>query len=143
MIDAERAELVRLRNEGAVPDDVLRGVIEALDVEETVLTIGRIRSVVERDVVLEAPTESVGCDHLRSATVIPQPRTPSGCEECLAQGTTWVHLRLCMTCGHVGCCNSSRYKHADAHFADTGHPVMRSFEPGEAWRWCYLDELLG
>jgi Na+/H+ antiporter len=143
MIDAERAELIRLRDEGAVPDDVLRGVIEALDVEETVLAIGRVRSVVERDTVLLPPGEQVGCEHLRSASVTPQPTTPSGCEECLAQGTTWVHLRLCMECGHVGCCNSSQYKHADGHYADTGHPVMRSFEPGEAWRWCYVDEELG
>ena len=54
-----------------------------------------------------------------------------------------MHLRLCLACGNVGCCDSSVGKHADRHFADTGHPVMRSFEPGEAWRWCYLDDLLG
>jgi monovalent cation/hydrogen antiporter len=143
MIDAERTELIRLRDDGAVPDDVLREVTEALDVEETVLAIGRARSMVERDTDLLLPGDVVGCDHLRDATVTPPPRTPSGCEECLAQGTTWVHLRLCMTCGHVGCCNSSQYKHADGHYGDTGHPVMRSFEPGEAWRWCYVDEEVG
>jgi CPA1 family monovalent cation:H+ antiporter len=143
MIAAERSELIRLRDEGSVPDDVLRGVIEALDVEETVLAIGRVRSVVERETVLVPPATATGCEHLREATVTPQPGTPAGCEECLAQGTTWVHLRLCMTCGHVGCCNSSVYKHADGHYGETGHPVMRSFEPGEAWRWCYVDAEIG
>ena len=61
----------------------------------------------------------------------------------MREGTTPVHLRMCLTCGNVGCCDSSVGKHADRHFAETGHPVMRSFEPGEAWRWCYVDELLG
>lgn len=66
--------------------------------------------------------------------------TPEGCQECLAEGNQiWVHLRLCLTCGHVGCCDSSPHKHATAHFHGTDHPVMRSFEPGEDWRWCYLD----
>ena len=143
MISAERTELIRLRDEGAVPDDVLRGVIEALDVEETVLAIGRVRSVVERDTDLLPPGVVVGCEHLRAAIATRQPVTPSGCEECLEQGTAWVHLRLCLSCGHVGCCNSSQYKHADRHFGETGHPVMRSFEPGEAWRWCYVDEEVG
>ena len=66
-----------------------------------------------------------------------------GCEECLRDGTTWVHLRLCLQCGHVGCCDSSVGKHASAHFAELGHPVMRSIEPGEAWKWCFLDNRLG
>jgi hypothetical protein len=68
------------------------------------------------------------------------PRTPYGCEECLATGTPWLHLRLCLTCGHVGCCDSSPMKHARAHAFDIGHPVVRSFEPGENWRWCYADQ---
>jgi len=63
-----------------------------------------------------------------------------GCEECLAMGDTWVHLRTCLTCGHVGCCDSSRNKHATKHFRAEGHPVVRSAQPGEDWRWCYLDE---
>ncbi len=66
-----------------------------------------------------------------------------GCEQCLADGTRWVHLRLCLTCGRVGCCDSSPQKHATAHFHETEHPVMRSFESGEAWRWCFVDERLG
>lgn len=68
------------------------------------------------------------------------PRTPKGCEECLASGGRWVHLRLCRTCGHVGCCDSSPGKHATQHFHTTQHPVIRSFEPGESWSWCYLDK---
>ncbi len=83
------------------------------------------------------------CAHLDEYRMVPYPRTPSGCEECLRDGTEWVHLRLCLECGHVGCCDSSIGKHADGHFVETGHPVMRSFEPGEAWRWCYIDRETG
>lgn len=63
-----------------------------------------------------------------------------GCEDCLRLGMRWVHLRLCLECGHVGCCDSSPGKHASAHFRSSGHPVVASFEPGEAWAWCYADE---
>ncbi|MEO1365879.1 MAG: NAD-binding protein, partial [Acidobacteriota bacterium] len=66
--------------------------------------------------------------------------TSQGCEECLRLGDSWVHLRVCMTCGHVGCCDSSPNRHATAHFHETGHPVVRSLEPGETWGWCYIDE---
>ena len=62
------------------------------------------------------------------------------CGECVALGDTWVHLRLCTSCGHVGCCDSSRNKHASRHFETSGHPVIRSAEPGEGWYWCYVDE---
>lgn len=72
----------------------------------------------------------------------PNPASPDGCAECLANGTTWVHLRLCLTCGHVGCCDTGRWRHATAHHRETGHPIMRSFEPGEHWRWCFVDETL-
>ena len=65
-----------------------------------------------------------------------------GCEECLKMGDSWVHLRLCRTCGHVGCCNSSKNKHATKRFHATGHPVITSIEPGETWSWCYIDEVL-
>jgi uncharacterized UBP type Zn finger protein len=69
--------------------------------------------------------------------------TPSGngCKECLATGGHWVHLRLCLTCGHVGCCDSSPGRHATKHFHATHHPIIRSFEPGEDWAWCYVDEV--
>lgn len=79
------------------------------------------------------------CTHvaeLRDVT----PSTTEGCEDCLAAGGRWVHLRECLTCGHVGCCDSSPAKHASAHYRSTDHPVIQSFEPGEDWRWCYVDE---
>lgn len=65
-----------------------------------------------------------------------------GCEECLQSGERWVQLRMCLKCGHVGCCDSSKGKHATAHFHATGHPVMRSIEPGQSWKWCYVDEMM-
>jgi uncharacterized UBP type Zn finger protein len=63
------------------------------------------------------------------------------CEDCVKVGDTWVHLRLCLICGHVGCCDSSKNKHATKHFHSTTHPLIRSIEPGESWMWCYLDEI--
>jgi uncharacterized UBP type Zn finger protein len=80
------------------------------------------------------------CVHVREIHPV-SPRTPAGCEECLATGSSWVHLRLCLTCGHVGCCDSSPHRHATRHFHETEHPVIASFEPGERWGWCYVDEL--
>jgi uncharacterized UBP type Zn finger protein len=86
------------------------------------------------------------CEHLGAAADAdePQPRTPGRCEDCAKIGEdTWAHLRMCLTCGHVGCCDSSPHQHAFAHHHETGHPVMRSAEPGESWRWCYVDIRLG
>ena len=80
------------------------------------------------------------CTHLGTIKDV-TPKTPDGCEECLASGDDWVHLRLCMTCGHVGCCDDSKNKHATKHFRATKHPIVRSFEPGEDWYWCYVDEV--
>jgi uncharacterized UBP type Zn finger protein len=79
------------------------------------------------------------CTHLNQMREV----TPSadGCEDCLRTGDSWVHLRLCMICGHVGCCDQSKNKHATKHFHSTGHPIIRSFEPREDWGWCYVDEL--
>jgi uncharacterized UBP type Zn finger protein len=64
------------------------------------------------------------------------------CEDCRKAGDTWLHLRLCLTCGHVGCCDSSKNKHATKHFHSTQHPLIRSIEPGESWIWCYVDEIV-
>lgn len=91
-----------------------------------------------------APAPPSGCEHLAASLASPSPEPTSvGCAECLAAGeSTWAHLRMCLTCGHVGCCDSSVHQHATAHFRLTGHPVMRSIEPGEMWRWCYLDDEL-
>ena len=80
----------------------------------------------------------MACSHLKAAKPI-EPRA-AGCEECLKMGATWVHLRLCMQCGHVGCCDSSKNKHATKHFRATQHPVIRSLEPGEVWGYCYPDD---
>lgn len=79
------------------------------------------------------------CKHLKSAKDILS-NTPNGCEECLKIGDEWVHLRLCLTCGHVGCCDSSKNKHATKHFHKTKHPVIKSFEPNETWKYCYIDK---
>jgi len=68
------------------------------------------------------------------------PTQDKGCEECLKTGATWVHLRLCLICGKVSCCNQSKNKHATKHFMDTGHPVIKSFEKGEDWKYCYVDD---
>ncbi len=81
----------------------------------------------------------VSCGHLELVLDV-GPRT-QGCEECLRIGARWVHLRMCLTCGHVGCCDSSRHRHATAHFWASGHPIVRSSEPGETWRWCYVDDI--
>lgn len=83
---------------------------------------------------------ATNCKHLDQIRAV-KPRTPDGCEECLQTGDRWVHLRLCLTCGHVGCCDSSPNKHATRHFHATQHPVVQSFEPNEDWSWCYVDEV--
>jgi CPA1 family monovalent cation:H+ antiporter len=86
-------------------------------------------------------TASNTCSHLDMIRVV-TPTTVNGCEDCLREGTSWVHLRLCLSCGHVGCCDSSPRRHARAHWRSAGHPIAASFEPGEDWAWCYADELL-
>jgi hypothetical protein len=78
------------------------------------------------------------CEHMTGLQPVP-PRT-AGCEECLKSGMRWVHLRLCLSCGHVGCCDSSPGRHATRHFQQTGDAVMASYEPGERWAWCYVDQ---
>jgi len=80
------------------------------------------------------------CQHLGEVREV-APRTPNGCEECLKTGSRWVHLRLCQECGHVGCCDQSPGRHATKHFHQSRHAIMRSFEPGEDWSWCYVDEV--
>ena len=82
----------------------------------------------------------MSCTHLDTI----RPVTPSapGCEECLQMGSRWLHLRLCLACGHVGCCDSSPNKHASKHAVATEHPLVRSLEPGENWLWCYVDEVM-
>jgi uncharacterized UBP type Zn finger protein len=80
------------------------------------------------------------CSHLGEIKPV-TPRT-QGCEECLKSGDRWVHLRMCLSCGHVGCCDSSQNKHATRHFHEFRHPIVRSIELGEDWKWCYVDEMV-
>jgi uncharacterized UBP type Zn finger protein len=82
-----------------------------------------------------------GCDHLDQITVTQLPAAVDGCEDCLRLGTLWAHLRICLRCGHVGCCDGSPERHATAHANAQGHPMIRSLEPGEAWTWCYIDRI--
>jgi Zn-finger in ubiquitin-hydrolases and other protein len=83
---------------------------------------------------------AASCDHL-DAIVVGVAPSSNGCEDCLVAGTQWVHLRRCATCGHVGCCDSSPMRHATAHAGSSAHPLVQSYEPGEDWLWCYVDEL--
>jgi uncharacterized UBP type Zn finger protein len=79
------------------------------------------------------------CRHIDE--LVPVVARTQGCEECLKTGSQWVHLRLCLSCGHVGCCDSSPGHHATRHFHESGHPVIASYQPGERWAWCYVDEV--
>jgi len=83
--------------------------------------------------------QEAGCSHLGEIRQVKP--SGKGSKECLEMGDTWVHLRECLICGHVGCCDSSKNKHATKHFHQTTHPIVKSFEPGENWRWCYVDEV--
>jgi uncharacterized UBP type Zn finger protein len=81
------------------------------------------------------------CTHLDEIQITELPEAVDGCADCLAQGGVWLHLRICLACGHVGCCDDSPGKHASAHGRPPGHAIMRSLEPGEDWSWCFVDEL--
>ena len=84
---------------------------------------------------------AASCSHLESITILELPDPLLGCEECLKTGDRWHHLRMCLACGKVGCCNSSPNRHASRHFREVGHPLVRSAEPGESWAWCFADEV--
>jgi uncharacterized UBP type Zn finger protein len=81
------------------------------------------------------------CTHLDHVLVTELPESVDGCEDCLAMGGRWLHLRICLECGHVGCCDSSPNRHASAHARATEHPIIRSLEPGEDWSWCFVDQV--
>ncbi|MGH7196758.1 MAG: UBP-type zinc finger domain-containing protein [Candidatus Saccharimonadales bacterium] len=81
------------------------------------------------------------CTHIGLIKEGVKPKTPNGCEECLALGDTWVSLRMCLTCGHIGCCDSSKNKHATKHFKTVGHPIMRGYKTKHRFKWCYIDEM--
>lgn len=82
------------------------------------------------------------CPHLADLPTSVTPNVAGLCAQCVADGTTWVHLRVCLSCGNVSCCDSSPGQHATAHFVASAHPVMQSVQPGEDWRWCYIDEAI-
>ncbi len=83
----------------------------------------------------------VACSHLDHVVITELPAAVDGCVDCLAIGGVWMHLRICLECGNVGCCDDSPNRHASVHAADTSHPIIRSLEPGEDWSWCFIDEL--
>ena len=144
MLVAERQVVVDARDEGRADDEVLRGALAAIDLEESLLD--RTSDLGARDTERElVPGRRLvaACEHLADAPTVIRMLTPGVCGDCVREGTAWVHLRACLTCGNVGCCDSSERRHALAHFHDTAHAVMRSAEPGEAWRWCYVDEQIG
>ncbi|WP_435155120.1 Na+/H+ antiporter [Amycolatopsis sacchari] len=141
MLAAEREVLLTARDRGTVDDEVLRHVLDTLDIEESMLE-PHDEPTRATAADLRTPANTAGqCAHL--ADPGDAESTVEGCEDCLREGTTWVHLRLCLTCGHVACCDSSPRRHATRHYHETGHPVIRSYEPGEDWRWCYVDRLVG
>jgi uncharacterized UBP type Zn finger protein len=87
--------------------------------------------------------DAMTCSHVGALPASVAPESTAGCVDCLAEGErNWAHLRMCLSCGHVACCDSSPGKHATAHYKSSQHPVMRSFEPGEDWRWCYVDSAI-
>lgn len=169
VLQLERDEVLKIRSGGTVDHEVIEEVLNSLDVEESMLTAAGERA----DRVNEVPLVGAGqgedeCDHLLAAphadTVGFEPVRPNSaggndlpqsdvlksgvlqsgvCEDCVREDTRPVHLRICLTCGNIGCCDSSSGRHAERHFRTTGHAVMRSYEPGEKWRWCYLDEQVG
>ncbi|EFL08795.1 MULTISPECIES: Na+/H+ antiporter [Actinomycetes] len=143
LLEAEREVFLKARDRGTADDAVLRRVLARLDIEESMLDRDEEEPpVAERE--LSTPAATAGsCKHLSHEWPEKEPSSRDSCAECVEAGMTWVHLRKCLKCGHVACCDSSPGKHASQHFHETLHPVMRSFEPGETWRWCFVDKQLG
>jgi CPA1 family monovalent cation:H+ antiporter len=142
MLGAERGELLRVRDTGIMDQRILQIVMSMIDLEESMIDrLDRAEDQI-RDELAVVPG-SGDCAHLAKAPRTTRPDHPGICQECIEAGVAWVHLRMCLTCGHIACCDSSPLRHATGHHRSTGHPVMRSVEPGEAWRWCFVDELLG
>ncbi|MFL6172435.1 MAG: Na+/H+ antiporter [Marmoricola sp.] len=142
MIEAERSRVLEIRSTGTVAHEVVEEVLAMLDIEESMLEYSddardRVRAA-QPPIAFEG-----GCEDLQLARPPVDPETAGQCDDCLAVGSPWVHLRLCLVCGKVACCDSSPLQHATAHFHESGHEVMRSAEPGESWRWCFVHELTG
>jgi CPA1 family monovalent cation:H+ antiporter len=135
MIQAERARVLDIRRSGSVASEVVSEVLAMLDVEESMLDV----SQQDRAVLRTASMRRTGatCEHLEAMPAVETAADPE-CEDCLREGTRWVALRQCLSCGHLGCCDSSPRRHATRHFHETQHPVIESAEPGEDWRWCFI-----
>lgn len=140
MIVAERAKVLEERSKGELPSEVVRQVLGMLDIEESMLDGGTTAGEEVRSSSLTLlGTECVNLTAHPAVETTPD----AGCAACLADGLRWVSLRQCLTCGNIGCCDSSVGKHATAHFHRTQHPVMQSAEPTERWRWCFVHSLTG
>jgi CPA1 family monovalent cation:H+ antiporter len=146
MLDAERSKVLAVRSTGAIPHEVVEDVLAALDVEESMLDIHNERreDIDEENTVSGRVGTIAACGHLEEAPRDVESEVERECQDCVREGHThWVHLRKCLECGHMACCDSSPRQHASLHFQSSEHPVMRSVEPGEEWRWCFVDNRLG
>jgi Na+/H+ antiporter len=136
MIAAERRRVLEIRDAGSVPSEVVEDVLVMLDVEESMLEVAaQERREIRRSVSVRRTGDS--CEDLEDHPAVETVEDPS-CQACLDAGVKWVALRQCLTCGEIGCCDSSPLQHATEHFHASTHPVVQSAEPGEDWRWCYL-----
>lgn len=136
MIAAERRRVLEIRDAGSVPSEVVEDVLAMLDVEESMLDVAaEERREVREAVSVRRTGES--CEDLEEHPAV-EVGGDLRCQDCIDAGVQWVALRQCLTCGEVGCCDSSPLQHATEHFHETTHPVMQSAEPGENWRWCYV-----
>ncbi len=142
MLAAERRRILEIRSSGNVSADVVGEVLALLDVEESMLDAASQ----EREELMATRSEGRqtgdSCDHLATYQPV-ETRADPVCRACLEEGVTWVSLRECLECGYVGCCDSSRLRHASAHFQETTHPVIESAEAGEDWRWCFVHHVTG
>lgn len=142
-LDAERSDLLEWRRRADVDQDVITEVLHNLDIEESMLQrVSASLQPVEETPLSGDATPLLACPDLAAASDLDRP-TDAECAACREEGLNPVHLRMCLACGEIGCCDSSVGRHATAHFRDSGHPVMRSIEPGEQWRWCFLHNQLG
>lgn len=140
MIDAERRRVLEIRSTGTVPSEIVSEVLAMLDVEESMLDAAEAERAELRSTTTVSRAD--GCEHLASLPLL-DPPAELVCPACVAEGERWVALRMCLSCGQVGCCDSSPGRHATAHFRAEQHPVMRSIEPGEDWRWCFVHHQTG
>jgi Na+/H+ antiporter len=148
MLEAERDNVLHVRSTGTIPHEVIEDVLAALDIEESMLDFRdskRLEADEDSENVRGITGTIAACEHLQQAPADVETAAAEGeCEDCVRDGyTSWVHLRKCLTCGHLGCCDSSPRRHASVHFEEVEHPVMRSAETGEEWRWCFVDNRLG